>query len=114
MASTTSSGLESKAESSVRVGEKDGHLQFCILDVLSSIDSGVRNPQDLGNHSPDKLDTTVEHRRGSIGRVDDERTAFWSKVIRCRDGIALQNVREVLLCLLGTETTGHVPVHQEL
>lgn len=113
MASTTNSSLESKAESSVRVHEKDGHLQFCILDVCFSIGNGVWNPQDLGNHSSDIQDRAVEHPRVLIGGVDDERTAVWPKVIRCRDGIALQNVREVPLSRLGTETTGYVPVYQE-
>jgi hypothetical protein len=112
MASTTNSGVESKAESSVRVLEKDGHLQLCILDVLSSIGNGVRNPQGLGNHSSDIQDTTVKHQRVSIGKVDDERTAaVWPEAIRGRDGIVLQNVKEVSLGQLGTETTGHVPVH---
>ena len=50
MASATNSGLEGKAKPSVRVQEIDGHLQLCILDVLSSISNGVRNPQDLGDH----------------------------------------------------------------
>jgi hypothetical protein len=47
--------------------------------------------------------------------VNDERTAVWPKAIRGRDGTALQNVREVPLGQLGTETMGyHVPVHQKL
>jgi hypothetical protein len=111
MASTTNSGVESKAESSVRVLEKDGHLQLCIMDVLSSIGNGVRNPQGLGNHNSDIQDTTVKHLRVLIGRVDDERTAVWPEAIRGRDGIVLQNVKEVSLGQLGTKTTGYVPVH---
>jgi hypothetical protein len=95
--------------------EKDGHLQLCILDVLSSIGNGVRNPQDLGNHSSDIQDTKVKHPRVLIGGVDDERTAaVCPKAIRGRDGVALQNVREVPLSQLGTETMGYVPVHQKL
>jgi hypothetical protein len=108
------SSLESKPESSVRVQEKDGHLQFCILDVLSSVGNGVRNPQVLGDHSSDTQDTAVEHPRVLIGKADDERAAVWSKAIQGRDGIALQNVREVPLSRLGTETMGYVPVHQKL
>jgi len=48
MTSATNSGLESEAESSVRVQEKDGHLQLCIFDMLFSIGNGVWSPQDLG------------------------------------------------------------------
>jgi hypothetical protein len=70
------------------VQERDGHLQLCILDVLSSIGNGVWNPQDLGNHSSDTHGTTVKHPG---------------------NGIALQNVKEVPLSQLGTETTGYVP-----
>jgi hypothetical protein len=114
MASTTDSGLESEAESSVRVQEKNGHLQLCILDVLSSVGNGVGDPQDLGDHSPDTQDTTVKHPRVLIGEVDDERTAVWPNTIRCGDSIALQNVREVTLSRLGTETTRYVSVHQKL
>jgi hypothetical protein len=114
MALATNSGLESKTESSVRVQEKDGHLQLCILDVLTSIGDCVRNPRDLGDHSSDAQDTTVKHPRGLIGKVDDERTALWPNTIRGRDGIALQNVREVPLSRLWTETMGYVPVHQKL
>ena len=114
MASTTNSGFESKAESSVRVHEEDGHLQFCMLDVLSSIGNGVRNPQDLGNHSSDTKDTAVKHPRVLIGDVDDERTAVCPKAIRGGDGIALQDVVEVPLGQLGTETKGYVTVHQKL
>jgi hypothetical protein len=77
IASTTGSSLESEAESSVSVHEKYGHLQLCLLDVLSSIVNGVRSPQDLGNHSSDTPeDTTVKHRRVLIRKVDDERTAI--------------------------------------
>jgi hypothetical protein len=111
MASTTNSGVESKAESPVRVLEKDGHLQLCILDVLSSIVNGRRNPQGLGSDSSDIQDTTVKHLRVLIGGVDDERTAVWSEAIRGSDGIALQNVKEVPLSQLGTKTTGYVSVH---
>jgi hypothetical protein len=88
MASTTNSSLERKAESSVRVLKKNGHLQLCILDVLSPIGNGVR-PQYLGNHSSDILDLAVKHPRVSIGRIDDERIAVWPRAIRGRDGIAL-------------------------
>jgi hypothetical protein len=114
MASTTNSSLESNSESSVRVLEKDGHLQRCILDVLSPIGNGVRNPQYLGNHSSDIQDPAVKYPRVSIGRIDDERNAVRPRVIRGRDGITLQNVREVSLSQLGTETMGYVPVHQKL
>ena len=89
MASATNGGLESKAESSVRVQEKDGHLQLGVLDVLSSIGNGMRNPQDLGDHSSDTLDATVKYPRVLIGRVDDERTTVCPQVIWGRDGIAL-------------------------
>ena len=89
-------------------------MQLCILDVLSSISNGVRNPQDLGNHSSDTKDTTVKHRRVLIGDVDDERTAVCPKAIRGIDGVALQDVREVPHSQLGTETKGYVPVHQKL
>ena len=106
MASTTNSGLEAKAEPSVRVLEKDGHLQLCTFDVLPSIGNGVRNPQDLGDHSSKTQDSPVEHPRVLIGRVDDERTAVWPKTKQCSDGFALQNVREVTLSRLGTETMG--------
>lgn len=114
MASATNSGLETKAESSVCVQEKDGHLQLCLFDVLSSVGNGVRNPQDLGNHSSDTQDTTVEHPRVLIGNVDDKRTAVCLEAIRGRDNIALQNMTEVPLSQSGTETTGYVTVHQKL
>ena len=81
MASTTNGGLESKAESSVRVQEKDGPLQLGILDMLSSIRNGVWDPQGLGNHSPDTLDATVKHPRVLIGRADDERTPVLPRAI---------------------------------
>jgi len=114
MTSATNSGLESEAESSVRVQEKDGHLQLCIFDMLFSIGNGVWSPQDLGNHSSDAKHTTVKPPGGLIGRVDDERAAIWLRTIRgSKDGIALQDVREVPLGRLGTETTGYVPVHQK-
>jgi hypothetical protein len=114
MASTTDSCLEAKAESSVRVLEIDGHLQLCILDVLSSIGNGVGNPQDLGNHGSNTQDTTVKNARVLIGKVDDERTAVWPSTIRCKDGIALQDVREVPLSRRGTETMRYVPVYKKL
>ena len=85
-----------------------------MLDVLSSIGNGVWNPQDLGNHSSDTKDTAVKHPRVLIGDVDDERTAVCPKAIRGRDDIALQDVMEVPLGQLGTETKGYVPVHQKL
>ena len=114
MGSTTNSALESKTESSVRVLEKDGHLQLCILDMLSSIGNGVGNPQDLGDHSSNIPDAAVEHARILIGKVDNERTTVRPNTIRCRDGIALENVREVSFSRLGTETKGYVPVHEKL
>ena len=89
MASTTDSSLEGEAESSVHVHEKDGHLQLCLLDVLSSVGNGVWDPQDLGNHGSDMQDTTVEHPRVLNGRAGDERTAVWSKAIGGRDDFAL-------------------------
>ena len=94
--------------------EEDGHLQPCFFDVLSSIGNGVRNPQALRDYSSDTQDTTVKHIGVLIEKVDDERAAVWSKVIRGRNGLALQNVREVPLSRLGTETMGYVPVHQKL
>ena len=81
MALANNGGLESKAESSVRVQEKDGHLQLGVLDVLSSIGNGIRHPQDLGDHSSDALDATVKYPRVLIGRVDDERTAVCPNAI---------------------------------
>jgi hypothetical protein len=81
MASAADGGLEGKAESSVRVQEEDGHLQFGILDVLSSVSNSVRDPQDLWNHSSDGQDATVKCQRVLIGRVDDERSAVWPKAI---------------------------------
>jgi hypothetical protein len=111
---TTNSGLESKAESSVRVQEKNGHLQLCILYVMSSVGLGCRDPQFLGNHSSDTQDTMVKHPR-LIGKVvDDERTALWPNPKRCINGFALQNVGEVPLGQQGIETMGYVPVHQKL
>jgi len=76
MASARNSGLESKTESPVRVKEKDGPLQFRILDVLSSVRDGVRNPQDLGNHSSGIHNPTVKHPRVLVGGSDDERIAI--------------------------------------
>jgi hypothetical protein len=114
MASAANSILERKPEPSVRVQEEDGHLQPCFFDMLSSIGNGVRDPQVLWDHSSDFPDTTVKHARVLIGKADDERAAVWSKVIRGRDDLALQNVREVPLSRLGTETMGYVPVHQKL
>ena len=113
MAPTTNSGLEGKAEPSVRVQEKNGHLQLGILDVLSSIGNGCRDPQVLGNHSSDSQDAAVKQAR-LIGKVDDERTAVWPKPKRGRNGFALQNVTEVPLSQQRTETMGYVPVHQKL
>ena len=110
MASATNSGLESKAESSVRVHEKNGHLQLCIFDVLSSVGNSCRGPQVLWNHSSPCHNTTVEHPR----LIDDERTTVGPKPKRGRNGFALQNVSEVPLGQLGTETMGYVPVHQKL
>lgn len=114
MVSASNSGLETEAESSVCVQEKDGHLQLCLFDVLSSVNNGVRNPQDLGNHSSDTQDTTVEHPRVLIGTADDERTAVCLEAIRGRNDIGLQNMTEVPLSQLGTETMGYVTVHQKL
>lgn len=90
MASTTDSGLESEAESSVGVSEKDGHLQHCFMDVLFLIGNGVWNPQDLGDHSSVRIvtqHTTVKHVR--IGNVDVERSAICLKEIRGKDDIVL-------------------------
>jgi hypothetical protein len=57
MASASNSGLESEAESSVRVQEKDRHLQ---QDAFSCRDNPPWSPQDLGNHTSDTPeDTTV-------------------------------------------------------
>ena len=106
MASATNSGLERKAESSVRVHEKNGPLQLCILDVLSSVGNSCRDPQVLGNYSPVTSDTMVEHPR----LIDDER----ANPKRGRDGFALQNVMEVPLGQLGTESMGYVSVYQKL
>lgn len=112
MTSTTDSGIESEAEFSVGVLEKDGHLQHCFMDVLFLIGNGVWNPQHLGNHSSETQDTTVKHAR--IGKVDDERTAVYPKEIRGKDNITLQNMTEVPLSQLGTEGEGYVTVHQKL
>ena len=59
---------------------------------------------------------TVKYARVLIGEVNDERTAVWPNMIRGRDGIniALQDVREVPLSRLGTETMGYVPVRKKL
>jgi hypothetical protein len=114
MASATHSGLESKAESSVRVQEEDGHLQLCLFNVLSSIGYRVRSPQDLGNYCSDAQHTTVKHPGVLVGRADDERTAVWLRTVRGKDGIALQDVFEVPLSRLGTKATGYIPVHQKL
>ncbi len=95
MASATDCGLESKAESSIRVQKKDGHLQFCVFDVMFSIGNGVRNPQNLGHHSSSTHDPTVKHQRVLIGKSDDEGAAISFQTIRSRDSVALQNVRQV-------------------
>jgi hypothetical protein len=114
MAPTTNSGLDSKAEPSVRVQEKNGHLQLCISYVMSSVCLSCRDPQVLLNHGSDTHDTTVNH-PGLIGEVvDDERTAVWPKPKRGRSGFALQDVGEVLLGQQGSESMGYVPVHQKL
>ncbi|SRR5258707_9927140 len=76
MASARNSGLESKTESPIRVQEKDGSLQFRILDVLFSVRSVVRNPQDLGNHSSGIHNHTVKHPRVLAVESGDERIAI--------------------------------------
>ena len=74
MEPTTNSVPEGKAEPSIRVQEKNGHLQVCILYVLSIIGKGCRGPQGLGNHSSETQDITIKYPRALIGNVDDERT----------------------------------------
>ena len=63
--------------------KKNGHLQVCILDMLSSIGNSRRDPQVLGNHSSDTQDITVKHPR-LIGKVDDEKAAVCPKPKRGR------------------------------
>jgi hypothetical protein len=114
MTPTTNSGLESKAESPVRVLEKNGHLQLFILYVISLIRNGLWNPQDLGNHSSDTQDTMVNHPRLIGEVVDDERTADWHNPKQGRNGFALQDVKKVSLSHRGAETMGYVPDLQRL
>ena len=114
MASATNCGLESKAESSIRMQKKYGHLQFCVFDVMFSVGNGVRNPQNLGHHSSSTHDPTVKHRRELIGSSDDEGAAISFQTIRSRDRVAFQNVREESFGWHAPETMGYITVNENL
>ena len=123
MTSASDGCFERKTKSPVRVQEKDGHLQFRILDVVFSIGNAVRNPQGLRNHSSDTHNATIEHPSVLVGKLNsdifrnrgnDERAALCPREIRSRNGVPLQNIKEVLLSLLRTEALGYIPVDQKL
>ena len=99
--------------------EKDGHLQFCILDVTSSIADSERDPQALRHYSPITNDPTVEYPRVWIGksnldmfrnRNDDKKATFGLRKIRGRDLVTPQNIEEMPLSLLRTETLRYIPI----
>ena len=123
MASASDGYFERKTKSPVRVQEKDGHLQFRILDVVFSIGNVVRNPQGLRNRSSDTHNATIEHPSVLVGilnsdifrnRGNDERAALCPREIWSRNCVPLQNIKEVLLSLLRTEALGYIPVDQKL
>jgi hypothetical protein len=45
---------------------------------------------------------------------DDERVAFSPRMTRGGDGVALQQISEVSLGVLGSETYGYIPVDENL
>ena len=49
-----------KAESPVVVFEKDGHLQLCLFDVLSSGDGRLRRPHRLRDYRAPIYDAAVK------------------------------------------------------
>jgi len=72
------------------VKEKDGHLQFRILDVESSIGNGGWDPQNLRHHRSITHDPTVKYPSVWVrklnsdmfrGRSDDERAPFCPRKI---------------------------------
>jgi hypothetical protein len=94
----SSSSLERKAKSPIHVQEEDGHLQFRLRDVLSSIGEGMRGPQGLRHHTSSTYDPTVEYPRVLVGKLradmlrndsDDEGIAFSPRMMRGGDGVAL-------------------------
>jgi len=90
IASANNGSIERKAKSPVHVQEKDGHIQFRILDVASSIGKSEWDPQALRHHSSMTHDPTVEHPSVWVGksnsdifrnRSGDERAAFCPREI---------------------------------
>jgi hypothetical protein len=123
IASANNRGIERKAKSPVRVQEKYGHLQFRFLYVANSVGHIEWDPQALRNHSSITHDPTVEHPSVWVGksnsnifrnRSGDESAAFRPRKKRGKDRVALQNIKEVLLSLLRTETLRYIPVDQDL
>ena len=77
------------------------------------------DPQVLRHHSSVMDDLTVEDPNVLVGistsdifrnRSGDESAAFCPKKIRGRDRVGLQNIKEVPLSLLRTETLRYIPV----
>jgi hypothetical protein len=72
VASTGSSCVERKTQSPVQALEIDGHLQFCIRDVLPFIGYGMRGPQGLWYHGSLGHEATIKDPIGLGGILDRE------------------------------------------
>jgi hypothetical protein len=91
--------------------------------MASSIGNSEWDPQALRHDGSITHDPTVEHPSVWVGKLNSdifrnrsgyERAAFCPRKIRGRDRVAPQNIKEVLLSLLRTETLRYIPIDQDL
>ena len=64
--------IKRKAKSPVRVQEKDGHLQFRVMDEANCIVNAGWAPQALRHHSSITLGLTVEHPSVLVGKLNPD------------------------------------------
>jgi hypothetical protein len=88
VAVASDSSFERETKSSIRVQEKDRHLQFRLFDAVG-----------LTHHTSSIRDLTVENPSGLVGKFraymlgdgsNDEGIAFSLRTMRGGDGVALQ------------------------
>jgi len=69
IAPTSGRGFNGKTKSPIHALEKDGHLQYSLINVLPLIGNGVQGPHCLGEHSASVYDSAVKKPRGRVKRL---------------------------------------------
>ena len=125
MASTSSRVFEGQTKSPVFALEENGHLQHRLFNVLSLIGDGVRGPHSLGDYGASVRDSAVKKPikgvewlfLGVQSRTNKEEMSFSVGVRRqfnLWNGVALQQVEEVLLCWATLERMGDVTIYENV